>query len=205
MHELFWGALGGVLGNYIYYCVVPFMISIALAMWMRFKEKWSWPGSFILSFIVWCICIVLSLIIIGKILPQNPDKLPITKPSMRENGKLQQPATSLSLKSLSPEDISKAIDSAPLLQQPEIAKHYIGIKVLWEGKLFGSWKHEGDNNVTIDLNRSFAGRSIVFEVNPSNYRGLELLKEGAPIKIEGVIDKIETGYIKLKDVKIILY
>jgi hypothetical protein len=116
------------------------------------------------------------------------------------------PATNFSRESLQPRDIVNSINQAPLLQQSEIAKHYIGIKVHWEGELQSTFKHVG-NVVWIYLNaKQPAGPSIKFQINPNDYPGLALLKRGAHIKVEGVIEEVKvTTAITLKDVKIISY
>jgi hypothetical protein len=117
------------------------------------------------------------------------------------------PAESIShpsTESLSPEDINEAIANAPVLQQPEIAKHYIGIKVSWKLQLASITKQE-DDNIKIMLSYPRWSREIIFEVNLNKYPGLGLLKQGAPIKIEGIIDNIDGLFIRLKDVTIISY
>jgi hypothetical protein len=102
--------------------------------------------------------------------------------------------------SLSPNEILTTIEQAPFLQQPEIAKHYVGLKVTWQGKLFSAWKERNDIvNIFIIVPEY---RTIVFNVNPNDYPGLGLLKKGTLLEVEGIIEKIN-GYIGLSNAKII--
>jgi hypothetical protein len=126
-------------------------------------------------------------------LPQKLSKSP------SEN--IPRPETDLSPKSLSPGDIKKTINMAPMLQQQEIAKNYIGLKVTWEGNLYNIGKFGEDKIMIIIL---IGGEHIMFYVISKDYPGLGLLKRGAPIKVEGVIDSVEF-FIKLKDIKMISY
>ena len=132
-------------------------------------------------------------------MPAPPRELP--KPSAQE---VLRP----SAKSLSPQEIDKALDNAPLLQKPEIAKHYIGIRVLWEGRLASITKLKKDDNVSILLGPKDGpnvGRYYAFDVDLNNYPGLGLLKAETAIKFEGVIDDIKDSYIDFRDVTIISY
>jgi hypothetical protein len=109
------------------------------------------------------------------------------------------PANIVPLESLSPSEIFRTIREAPLLQQDEITKHYIGLKVTWEGKLSSASTKEND---IVRMYMYSLYDPIVFEVNKNDYPGLGLLKKDTIITIEGIIDKIE-GYFTIKDARII--
>lgn len=109
------------------------------------------------------------------------------------------PANIIPLEYLSPSEILKMIREAPLLQQDEVTKHYIGLKVTWEGELNNAYTKK-DDIVGIVLCSSHKG--IIFDVNKNDYPGLGLLKAGAMLTVEGIIEKI-TGYFYLKDARII--
>ena len=105
----------------------------------------------------------------------------------------------ISPESLSPNEIYKDIKSVPLLQQQELIKHYIGIKVIWDGKLFDINRID-DNVVRIGLDCN--EKIIFFKVNEKDYSGLGLLKTETLMKVEGIIEEIR-DYIDLKEAKII--
>jgi hypothetical protein len=110
------------------------------------------------------------------------------------------PTNIIPLESLSPEEIYNAINKAPLLQQEDVTKHYIGLKVKWEGVLSSAYK-EKDDIVRI-LIKSEEYNLISFNVNKNDYPGLGLLKKGTLITVEGIIDQI-SAYFYLKDARII--
>jgi len=129
---------------------------------------------------------------------QPISETPIPAPPQQE---LPKPPS----KSLSPQQINEALDNIPFLQKPEIAKHYIGIKVSWEGYLSTIGKSQKGGNIRIFLAYPEWTRLIVFEVNLNDYSGLGLLNKGDPIKVEGVIDSVGDSSIELKDATIISY
>lgn len=100
---------------------------------------------------------------------------------------------------LQPIDILSAIKNAPLLQQPDIIPHYIGLKVSWKGRLKSASKTR-DGNVRILLfDEDYVG--IQFEVKPSDYPGLGLLKEDSIICVNGAIKDIQALFIDLVEAK----
>ena len=104
--------------------------------------------------------------------------------------------------SLSPGKIIKEVESAPLLQQPDICKQYEGIKVSWKGKLSYADKiNEKDIQLWI-LAKEKDYTPIFFNVNPKQYPGIGLLREGHEILVEGRIEAI-SSYINLKAEKLI--
>jgi len=102
--------------------------------------------------------------------------------------------------SLSPDAIMTSIHEAPLLQRPDVVKHYIGVPVTWEGVLTNARKK--DPNLIHLLIRVGKGNYSVFaDIIPSQYSGLGLLKYGHPIRVSGTISEISI-YIILSNARI---
>ena len=102
---------------------------------------------------------------------------------------------------LEPQAIIKAIKSAPFLQQSDLAKHYVGIRVEWAGKLISAEKRE--NKVQLLLMTGHVG--ISFEVNPADYPGLGLLREDAAVRVSGIIESVNENFIKLKEPRLLTF
>jgi hypothetical protein len=109
---------------------------------------------------------------------------------------------------LDPMRILKEVADAPLLHRKEIAKRYYGIRVEWSGEVYfisEVWK----NRVRLELSvppgemGRFKGPSVVFEVDPKHYPGLNLLKDGSVVRFQGVVAKIASEIISLKDAKLL--
>lgn len=97
--------------------------------------------------------------------------------------------------SLSPLDIMATIEETPLLQKPDVAKNYIGLRISWAGKLARAEK-TSNNNIRIAITTGEGSRIevVVFEINPKLYPGLGLLKYKHPIRVSGVISRITDGF-----------
>lgn len=105
--------------------------------------------------------------------------------------------------SLSPAKIMKEVESAPLLQQPDVRKQYEGIKASWKGKLSYAEKiNEKSIRLMILVTEKSSHTSIFFNVNPKQYPGIRLLREGHEILVEGRIEEV-SSYIDLKAEKLI--
>lgn len=105
--------------------------------------------------------------------------------------------------SLSPGKIIKEVESVPFLQRPDISKQYEGIKVSWKGKLCNAKKINEKNirlQITVTEGKDYT--SIFFNVNPKQYPGIGLLREGHEILVEGRIEEV-SSYIRLKAEKLI--
>ena len=109
------------------------------------------------------------------------------------------PADIIPLASLSPSEILNTINEAPLLQQSDVTKHYIGLKIKWEGKLSGAMEVQDD---IVRMHISSSMETIFFYVNKNDYPGLGLLKSGTKLTVEGTIEFIGV-YFELKEAKII--
>jgi hypothetical protein len=103
-----------------------------------------------------------------------------------------------SLRKLTPDSIYKTIEDAPLLIRSDIAKHYRGIQVQWEGPLLDISMREGMLHLQVQFYRS-----VFFDVDPKNYPGIGLMRSGDIIKFEGTIKEVDTLWIRLIDVKIL--
>lgn len=92
---------------------------------------------------------------------------------------------------LTPFSIRDTAQNTPLLLQPEIAKQFYGIKVKWDGALYGVSKVEEGVQLRIICEQSeetFTESVLVyFTVNPADYPGLGLLKSKDKVLVEGVI------------------
>ena len=106
--------------------------------------------------------------------------------------------------SLSPGKVIKEVESAPFLQRPDISKQYEGIKVSWKGKLSLADKiNEKNIRLMIDVTEEKDSTFIIFYVNPKQYPGIGLLREGHEILVEGRIEEVSSTYISLKAEKLI--
>jgi hypothetical protein len=102
---------------------------------------------------------------------------------------------------LTPKDIIQAIHDAPLLQQPDVAKHYVGLAVEWQGKLQSA---ERTDRGAIRITAVHDGRHLVgFELEPSSYPGLGLLRSGTQVRFAGVIASVDLDWIALEDARLL--
>jgi hypothetical protein len=135
--------------------------------------------------------------------PQNLMVITVAPPSPAiietKHTSYSPPTNIIPLESLSPNEILRTIREAPLLQQDEVSKHYIGLTVTWEGTLSHAEKREKD---TVRMHISSSNESVFFYINKDDYPGLGLLKRDAKLTVEGIIEEIE-GYFILKDARII--
>ena len=132
----------------------------------------------------------------------NPD---IPNKSSRNTQNGESKAISL-LKNTMPHEIIEAIDSLPLLQRRDAAKHYIGMTVSWRLPL-SDISEEGckPHFVSIYLSgrsETFSGTLVCFEVSREEYSGLGLLKKHDIIEVEGRINSVDSLSIFLSDAKI---
>ena len=82
-----------------------------------------------------------------------------------------------------PGQIYSAIKSAPLLQQEEVAKHFIGVKVEWSGNVaIIKVKPTGMIWIVANWNDQLM-RSFEFEVNPPDCPGIGLLKDHDVVRV----------------------
>ena len=102
-------------------------------------------------------------------------------------------------------EITKALENAPPLQNNELAKHYKGINVQWETKLFNAEKKE-DDNVRLSLDFGPRDAHLVYcTVRLSDYRELGVLPKGAPITVMGRIREVERKSATLEDVQLFFH
>lgn len=111
------------------------------------------------------------------------------------------------LTKIDPLEIVKEISEAPFLHQNEHANRYCGIRVSWIGDLYAIIE-ERDGGVRLQLKvplevDPLRRVSVSLKVNPADYSGLNLLKNGALIEFEGAISKVRDGIISLDQAKIL--
>jgi hypothetical protein len=104
--------------------------------------------------------------------------------------------------SLSADAIMARIEEAPFLQQPDIIKHYIGLRVTWDGTLVSAEKKALLICLLINVGKKDM-KPIIVSVDffPSQCPGIGLLKYGHPIRVSGVISKIH-DYFELNYARI---
>lgn len=99
---------------------------------------------------------------------------------------------------LSPKKIIEEINSAPLLQQPDLSKQYEGLKVSWKGTLAAADKPFDETvRLMIWVYEEDKETAVFFNIDPKQYPGIGLLREGHELLVEGKIDRIEHRHIVL--------
>lgn len=109
----------------------------------------------------------------------------------------------IELDSLTADAIMTKINEAPFLQQPDIIKHYIGLRVTWDGVLVNARKI-GSDLIRLLIHVGEKGKhieSIFVEIIPSQHPGIGLLKYGHSIRVSGVISEI-SRHFNLSDARI---
>jgi hypothetical protein len=125
--------------------------------------------------------------------PQSPPQL---------SAQIQSPITRIS--PITMREITKAIENAPPLQREDVAKHYEGITVQWETRLFSAAKKEKDN-VRLSLDFDEGTSLVICTVRLSNYSELGVLPKGAPITVIGRISKVDSKYVELEDTQLLFH
>lgn len=112
------------------------------------------------------------------------------------------PAQITKVTSITLAEIIDTLNKAPPLQKDDIAKHYIGLVVQWEMKLFGAEKEDGDK-VRLSLDFGPGDLHLVHcTVNLSDYRELGVLQKGASITVMGRITEIGYKSATLENVQL---
>jgi hypothetical protein len=185
--------------------------------WIKNNKEWIFSG-------VGGVIFIGIITMIGNLLPNKPSqsdlpsKLPhevvippqvptqVVIPPQPAPIKVPLPDTP----PIDPEVIIKTIRTAPLLQQPEIVKHYYGIRVEWTGRLFSidKWDDsESDVTLSIGCGSKYSYVQVYGKIKPTDYPGLGLLRRDDPIRISGVIDDIDYGLgcLGLRDMRLVSY
>lgn len=101
--------------------------------------------------------------------------------------------------SLSPGKIFKEIKSVPLLMQQDVCKQYEGIQVSWKGSLILAKKIDEEMvQIIIRVTEEKVSTKVSFDVDPKQYAGIGLLREGHEILVEGKINEFWLDMIFLK-------
>lgn len=117
--------------------------------------------------------------------------------------KISEIKRDIKIDSLTADAIMTRINEAPFLQQPDITKHYIGLRVTWDGVLADARK-TGSDLIRLQISVGKKGKepeAIFVDIIPSQYPGIGLLKYGHSIRVSGVISGIYT-YFNLSDARI---
>jgi hypothetical protein len=102
---------------------------------------------------------------------------------------------------IKPDLISRAIKTAPLLQQVDVAKRYQGLKIEWDTKLLDA-RDAGGGLVSLLLYTEPGMFSVQCTVRLSDYQVLGLLKEHAAIRVAGTIEEASERSVRLVDVRL---
>ncbi len=103
--------------------------------------------------------------------------------------------------SLTPKQIIENIKALPLLQQQDAGKHYIGLAVKWDGELADARKI-AENSVQLYILHGSSSTGFFLKVNPSDYPGLSLLKKGAHVEVDGLIEEAGAMWVTLNNAHI---
>jgi hypothetical protein len=105
---------------------------------------------------------------------------------------------------LIPDKILNDIKNTPILQRRDKIKHYIGLKIKYQGKLLSILTFN-KNDLIILLSLDQFINSVSFKINLKECPGIGLLKEGHLIRFEGEIDYLDDHRIGLINAKIISF
>jgi hypothetical protein len=112
------------------------------------------------------------------------------------------------ISSLSYFRIGEVIEAVPPLQQDEIKKSFVGIRVSWDAYLKSASK-DSEGIVNLRLSPSprapYRLHTIHCTVALDDYRELSILPEGAHMRIDGEIAKASTWDVELSNVKLYFF
>jgi hypothetical protein len=142
----------------------------------------------------------------SQALVEAPKSEVVQKPAEPEGSRLSL------VPNLNPYEVCQAIDSAPVLQQEEVAKNYIGVPIDCVGEL-GAISRQGQRQGFVRVMITYFSSTerlremvhIHFVVYEPDYPGLALLKGGAKLHVSGVIESVLPPSIILKDAKLISF
>jgi hypothetical protein len=116
----------------------------------------------------------------------------------------QSPTHITAIAPITVQKITEAIDSAPPLQQNDIAKNYIGLHVRWEARLFSAEKGKNDLvRLTLDFSDK-TSELVTCSVQLSEYRELGILPKGASITVIGKIKEVKRNPVSLEGVQLLI-
>jgi hypothetical protein len=180
------------------------MPEVALRMfeWLRENKEWLFSG----VGVVLLTSLASTLIILMRRRRPSPVSEPetVSTPLEAAQAPVATPPSVVSADSLTPDQIISAIKKAPLMQQPDVARHYRGLKVHWQGSLADVSSVEGGRvELWVRYHYGpFLVHLVSFEVDTKDYPGLGLLKEGHTLTFEGRIAKIVSETIHLSDARL---
>lgn len=111
-------------------------------------------------------------------------------------------AAAVPILQMSLDDILSDIQSRPPFQRDETIKHYIGTKVRFAGQMvFLLKKNDEEVDISIRPNDSYYPE-VEFLVSVLKYPEFKVIKNGAPLVVEGRIIEIGYGRVQLEDVTV---
>jgi hypothetical protein len=90
--------------------------------------------------------------------------------------------------------------AAPLLQQADLVKHYVGLRARLSGQITSA-EYQGDTvKLILSSGLSFGRYGAIFQIDPRAHRGMGLLKQGTPATVVGDIAHLTRDWATLENV-----
>ena len=170
--------------------------------------RWIWSNKdWLFSGVGLALILLIARFVFRRIKKAKPEEDLVKGPSLQQiiegppakPPEIKKESTSSSLSALA---IIASINATPLLQRPDVARNYIGLRVTWDGQLSSAKKISDDKiRLIIRISEGFKDVRAVCEINPNEYPGLALLKYEHLVRVSGVISRIE-DYFNLEDAHI---
>lgn len=101
--------------------------------------------------------------------------------------------------------INREIDLLPPYQRKKARLDYIGIRVVFAGKLLNAYQNQ-KGQIEIGVQKSSGVYPVVVcEVGGNDYPELKVMHTGTPVTVEGDIRKLDDNFIRLDNVKVKRY
>lgn len=116
------------------------------------------------------------------------------------------PASIERLSQVNFDDIEKAIEGAPPMQQEHVANSYVGLKIELDSYLRSANKRDnGEIFLRLSIDKNYRGRAVLCKVQAEEYRVLGILPKGARIRVAGEIAKASSCDIELSNVRLQIF
>lgn len=90
--------------------------------------------------------------------------------------------------------------AVPLLQQADLVKHYVGLRVRLSGQITSA-EHQGDAvKLMLSSGSDLGLYGAIFQLDPTAHRGVGLLKQGTPATVVGDIAYMTPYWATLENV-----
>ena len=131
---------------------------------------------------------------------------PEQTPSQETRAPEAAPGSSKRTSTITYRSIMETIEKTPPLQREQAAENFIGIKVDWETSLSSASRDDKDMVSLLlevrDLTKTRHAGLARCTVPLHRYRELAVLPEGIRIRVQGEIEKVDTLFISLKNVRL---